>query len=158
MSILGHEQDNLLAGIELKALSRLDGGYSNLSMLTDCTNGLPCGYHYGWLISSIGDGLEIEIPLPRQARRLEVSFLKLTRHRIALPVSIELVQNGIVVAKQVADDAAEVDLLREDSRRLVCSFDVGRIAAAGADALLLRVTRPKGKNNHIAIDEIRLKQ
>lgn len=158
MSILGHEQDNLLAGLELKALSRLDGGYSNLSMLTDCTNGLPCGYHYGWLISSIGDGLEIEIPLPRQARRLEVSFLKLTRHRIALPVSIELVQNGIVVAKQVADDAAEVDLLREDSRRLVYSFDVGRIAAAGADALLLRVTRPKGKNNHIAIDEIRLKQ
>ena len=63
-----------------------------------------------------------------------------------------------VLAKQVADDAAEVDLLREDSRRLVYSFDVGRIAAAGADALLLRVTRPKGKNNHIAIDEIRLKQ
>lgn len=158
MSILGHEQDNLLAGYSVKALTQLDSGYADLSVLTDCTNGLPCGYHYGWLISSLGDKIELEFPLVGNARRLEVSFMKLTRHRIALPVSVELLHDGIVVARQVADDAAEVDLLREDSRRLVYSFDVGEIAAIGAVSLVLRITRPRGKVNHIAIDEIRLKQ
>lgn len=155
MSILDRKQDNLLAGVRLKALTRLDGSYSDLSVLTDAVNGLPCGYHYGWLISSLDDGLEIEIPVVPQSRRLEVSFLKLTRHRIALPTSIELWQGGECVARQVADDAAEVDMLRENCRRLVYSFDLGGVSSGST--LVLKVMRSKGKINHIAIDEIRLK-
>ena len=80
---------------------------------------------------------------------------QLTRHRIALPTSIELWQGGECVARQVADDAAEVDMLRENCRRLVYSFDLGGVSSGST--LVLKVMRPKGKINHIAIDEIRLK-
>lgn len=157
MSISGYEQTNMLAGRKLTALTQLDSGYRDLSVLTDGVNGLPCGYHYGWLISSLGDRLEIKVPLLPGARRLEVSFLKLTRHRIALPVSIELLKDGVVVASQTADDAAEADVLREDMRRLVYSFDVQQYAKSGGD-VVLRMTRPKSRINHLAIDEIRLKK
>lgn len=155
MSILDREQDNLLADCKLKALTPLDAGYGDLSVLTDAVNGLPCGYHYVWLISSLGDGLEIEMPVVPEARRLEVSFLKLTRHRIALPVSIELFQGGKCVARQIADDAAEVDMLSEESRRLVYSFDLSDVPTG--TAIVIKTTRSKSRINHIAIDEIRLK-
>ena len=54
-----------------------------------------------------------------------------------------------------ADDAAEVDMLRENCRRLVYSFDLGGVSSGST--LVLKVMRSKGKINHIAIDEIRLK-
>ncbi len=157
MSILGHSTTNLIAGKELKALTRLDAGYGDLSVLTDCVNGLPCGYHYGWLISSLDKRLEIEVPLDPRAQRLDVSFLKLPRHRISLPVKIEVLKDGKhIAAPLTADDAAEADVLREESRRLVYSFDIGNVAADGG-SVVLRITRHKGSNSHLAIDEIRLK-
>lgn len=159
LSILGYEPYNMLAGRELKALTELDGGYGDLSVLTDCVNGLPCGYHYGWLISSLGDRLEIEIPVLPGAGQLEVSFLKLTRHRIAFPTKIEVIMEGNVIASQSADDAAEADVIKEDSRRLVYNFDISRaVATTKSGSMVLRMTRPKGRNSHLAIDEIRLKR
>lgn len=86
---------NILLGERLKSVSKLDENYTNLTILTDGTHGLPGNYHFGWFISSIGD-LILNLPTKQADRtgNLCISFLHLPHHRIYAPQSIELLKDG----------------------------------------------------------------
>lgn len=85
---------NLLLGEKLTAGSKLDENYTDLSVLTDGTCGLPGSYHFGWFISSSGD-LILNLPKKRPIEPETLhSFLHLPRHRIYTPQSVELLKDG----------------------------------------------------------------
>lgn len=147
--ILNIEQPyNLLLGKKLSALSTLDEDYSDLSVITDGTAGLPDNYHHGWLISSLGN-LEISLPAKevREARLFKMTFLNDAKHRIQLPLRVEIIKNGKTYK------AFPVSSSKEDER-IGAAF--GEVDVKDAQTLSIKVIRPDGNKVQIATDEILL--
>lgn len=94
--------------------------------------GLPLGYHYGWHISS-GD-LEVAFPAGygADARRFEMSFLELPRHRLRAPRAVEIYKDGALYRSFVPAPDAE-------GRVFTAS---GPVDFAGAKRISVRAVRP----------------
>lgn len=141
---------NLLLGEKLTPGSALDENYTDLSLLTDGTSGLPGNYHCGWLISSVGDFI-LNIPAKPIDRvgNLSVSFLHDPRHKIYAPRFIELLKDGAAY-KQLT--IAPV-LPCEKGQIVRCN---GTIELKSGEQLSLKIKRSSKEKAQIAIDEISL--
>lgn len=147
--ILNIEQPyNLLLGKKLSALSTLDEDYSDLSVITDGTAGLPDNYHHGWLISSLGN-LEISLPAKevREARLFKMTFLNDAKHRIQLPLRVEIIKNGKTYKVFPVSSSKEDESI---------GAALGELDAKDAQTLSIKVIRPDGNKVQIATDEILL--
>lgn len=137
---------NLLLGVKPEIVSKPDEEYKDPGVLTDGVRGLPLGYHYGWHISS-GD-LEVAFPAGygADARRFEMSFLELPRHRLRAPRAVEIYKDGALYRSFVPAPDAE-------GRVFTAS---GPVDLAGAKRISVRAVRPDGKRVQLAADEIYL--
>lgn len=147
--ILNAEQPcNLLSGKKLSALSALDEDYSDLSVITDGTAGLPDNYHHGWLISSLGN-LEISLPAKeiQAARLFKMTFLNDAKHRIQLPLRVEIIKNGKTYKTFPVSSSKEDESIGAAS---------GEIDVKDAQTLSIKVIRPDGNKVQTATDEILL--
>ena len=139
---------NLLLGEKLTAGSKLDENYTDLSVLTDGTCGLPGSYHFGWFISSSGD---LILNLPKKAAdrtgKLCIRFLHLPRHRIYTPQSVELLKDGEFYKKfpRLPGNAGEKGEITESCLPVELKSN---------QQLTLRIKRADKKKAQIAIDEI----
>ena len=135
---------NLLLGVKPETVSKPDEEYKDTGMLTDGVRGLPLGYHYGWHISS--EDLEVAFPAGNaaHARRFEMSFLKLPRHRLRAPRAVEIYKDGALYRTFVPVPDAE-------GRVFTAS---GAVDLAGAKRISVRAVRPDGKRVQLAADEI----
>ncbi|MBT9871239.1 DUF4838 domain-containing protein [Bacteroides salyersiae] len=139
---------NLLLGEKLTAGSKLDENYTDLSVLTDGTRGLPGSYHFGWFISSSGD---LILNLPKKAAdrtgKLCIRFLNLPRHRIYTPQSIELLKDGEFYKKfpRLPGNTGEKGEITESCLPVELKSN---------QQLTLRIKRADKKKAQIAIDEI----
>lgn len=135
---------NLLLGVKPEAVSKPDEEYKDTGMLTDGVRGLPLGYHYGWHISS--EDLEVAFPAgdTAHARRFEMSFLELPRHRLRAPRTVGIYKDGALYRIFVPVPDAE-------GRVFTAS---GAVDLAGAKRISVRAVRPDGKRVQLAADEI----
>ncbi len=137
---------DVLLGAELTPVSRPDEQYRNLGVLTDGVRGMAFGYHYGWHISSTD--LEVELPADVAARagRLEISFLRLPRHRLQEPRAVEVYKDGTLHAtlRPTADAAGRI-----------VTF-AAPVELSGAGRITLRALRAEGGRTKLAADEISL--
>lgn len=137
---------NLLLGVKPEAVSKPDEEYRDTGVLTDGVRGLPLGYHYGWHISS--EDLEVAFPAGAavNARRFEMSFLELPRHRLRAPRTVEIYRDGVLYRSFVPVPDAE-------DRVFTAS---GPVDLTGAKRISVRAVRPDGKRVQLAADEIYL--
>lgn len=137
---------NLLLGVKPEVVSRPDEEYREPGMLTDGVRGLPLGYHYGWHISS--EDLEVAFPgeVAAPARRFEMAFLELPRHRLRAPRAVEIYKDGVLYRSFVPVSDAE-------GRVFTAS---GAVDLAGAERISVRAVRPGGRRVQLAADEIYL--
>lgn len=140
------QPDNLLLGQKLFPLSTLDEDYADLSILTDGAFGLPGNYHYGWLISSLGN-LEIRLPAKevQEAHLFKMSFLNDTRHRLHLPLRVKIIKDGETYK------TFPISSSKEDGRIGIAG---GEVNLKDAQTLSIKVIRPNGSKVQIATDEI----
>lgn len=106
----GKAEGNLLAGVQLRAVSALDEGYTDVTLLTDQWHGFPSDYHTGWLICS-ADTLTLEVPASAvvAAGTFRFGFLLAPKWHIALPSAVEVWQNGHCVARVSVDANPDVE-------------------------------------------------
>ena len=125
-------------------MSKPDEEYKDTGMLTDGVRGLPLGYHYGWHISS--EDLEVAFPAGNaaHARRFEMSFLELPRHRLRAPRTVGIYKDGALYRTFVPVPDAE-------GRVFTAS---GAVDLAGAKRISVRAVRPDGRRVQLAADEI----
>lgn len=147
--ILQAEQPgNLLLGQKLSPLSKLDENYTDLTILTDGTSGLPNNYHLGWLISS-QDNLEINLPIKevQEAHIFRMTFLNDPKHKIYFPLRVEIIKNGNIYKTLSLSPSKQ-----NENMGLV----QGEINLKDAQTLSVKVIRPEGDKVQIATDEILL--
>lgn len=139
---------NLLLGEKLTCDSKLDENYTNLSLLTDGTRGLPGNYHFGWFISSVGD-LILNLPAKPSDRtgKLCLSFLHLPKHRFYPPQSIELFKDGEPY-KQIP-----VSLVSPGEKGEIVESNTA-IELKSNQQLTIKIKRSQMEKAQIAIDEI----
>lgn len=142
----GPAERNLLLGATLKTVSKPDAGYADPTVLTDGVRGLGAGYHYGWHISS--EDLELEIPAAAasRARRFEMSFLDLPRHRLRAPRRVEIYRDGVLYKTFVPAPDGEGRVFTA----------AGSVDLTGAQRITVRAVRPEGGRVQLAADEIYL--
>lgn len=140
--------ENLWLGQRLRALSKLDEDYTDLSVLTDGVHGLTEDYHCGWLINSLDD-LQLVLPTEhiRKTCKFNMTFLHMPRHKIAVPQRVELYKNGKLYK------TFPVNTLN-DNKRLAVAF--GKVDFTDVKEVLVKVVRPENRKIHVAIDEIQL--
>lgn len=143
---------SLLKGVGLRAKSKPDMGYANLSLLTDGLYGLPSDYHTGWVISSPKRVIwEIPAGTFGKGETLELSFLFVPKWRIRIPKAVELWQEGRKLSAAVVPVAdADRPFVKY---RVKCRLDGVRRELP----LELRLTQADGKRSTIACDEIELR-
>ncbi len=134
---------NRLQGAQLTALTPLDEGYRDISILTDGLTGLPSNYHCGHLISSADPELKIAIPTNLGVRHLRVELCYNIQFHIALPQSLKLTAGGKEIAVRHPVPSGIVG-------RYTVDFDV---PASAGGTLVLAVERNKEERT-MAIDEI----
>ncbi len=143
--ILEGSHENLLLGKAPQAVSALDEGYGDLSVLTDGVPGLPDNYHCGWHISS-AQTLEIGLPLAgvSGARTFRMTFLHDSRHGILPPEKVDLYKDGAFYKSCPVTDGDSVATAQET------------VELSGTNLLTIKATRPEGKKVQLGVDEIRL--
>lgn len=142
----GSAERNLLLGAALTTVSKPDAQYADSGVLTDGVRGLGAGYHYGWHISSVDLELEIPAEAARRARRFEMSFLDLPRHRLRAPLRVEIYRDGILYKNFVPASDGEGRIFTA----------AGPVDLSGAQRITLRAVRPEGGRVQLAADEIYL--
>lgn len=85
---------NILKGEKLMALTPLDEGYSDISILTDGMLGIPSNYHNGNLIMSPKNYTKIAIPPTEGLKKLRVCLIYNPAYRVALPEEVILTASG----------------------------------------------------------------
>lgn len=138
--------DNLLLGQKLFPISTLDENYTDLTILTDGTAGLPGNYHLGWLISSQGN-LEIKLPIKevQESRMFRMTFLSDPKHKISFPQHVEIIKNGNVYKTFPLYPSKENENI---------GLVQGEINLKDAQTLSVKVIRPAEDKVQIATDEI----
>ena len=147
--ILKAEQpNNLLLAHKLSPISTLDENYTDLTILTDGTAGLPSNYHLGWLISSQGN-LEIKLPAKevQESRIFKMTFLNDQKHKIYFPLRVEIIKNGSIYKTLSLSPSGENENL---------GIVQGEVDLKDANTLSIKVIRPDGDKVQIATDEILL--
>ena len=136
-------QHNPLRGVKLKAKTELDEDYQNIGMLNDGLCGFPTNYHDNWMIVS-APTLEVEFPANSlSATLLTASTFHNPRWRLAQPKSIELIQNGNVLATAVPTQD-------EPKKRTFTTINISPVNTAQPFTLRFRGT----EGLKMAIDEI----
>lgn len=136
---------NLLRGQRLKALTRLDEDYSDISVLTDGLIALPSNYHCGQLISSADPWLRIEVPVVKGMKHLRVGMTSNVQFHIALPTRVVLSINGVEVDMKIPVQVAGV------SSRAVVDFAIP--SNIPLNSIVLTIVRNKEQRT-MALDEI----
>lgn len=145
LDLCAGQKGNLLLHQPLRALTRLDEDYNDLSILTDGMAGLPSNYHCGQLLSSADPSLNIALPASRRYRRVRVGLTANVQFRIALPLRVTLTSGGREIGSVVPKP------ILAPSGRTSVEFDVPAWADGGT--LVLRFYR-NPKVHTMAIDEI----
>ncbi len=103
------DNENLLRGQLVKALTPLDEEYTNLMPLTDGLLALPSNYHCGHVISSYGNGITLSVPCPPGMRTLRVCLTRNSLFRLDFPSAVTLTVNGREVARAVPHPLANAE-------------------------------------------------
>lgn len=101
LDLCKEQKGNIMLHQPLTALTRLDEGYNDLSILTDGMAGLPSNYHCGQLLFSAGPSLNIALPAGHHYRRVRVGLTSNVQFRIALPQRVTLTCGGREVGSAV---------------------------------------------------------
>lgn len=132
---------------KLKALSKLDEGYKDLSILTDGIAGFVNDYHRGWLFCSQED-LVLEIPtdnLTGETHKIEFSFLESGKLNLAPPKKIEIYANDKLLDTIKTDDD---ETTKTQRKTLTTTLDITK-----KDKLKIKFIRNKDYGK-FATDEI----
>ena len=139
---------NRLRGLAIEPVTPPDGGYADLSLLTDGECGLPTDYHTGWVIASPQEVVwRVPAGRVRSGDVLSLSFLNVPRWHIFLPQQVEVRQQGRRVG------VAEVPAVEEAFVRQEAACKLGAVDAARPLELHL-TQRKRGGRVTLACDEV----
>lgn len=136
-------QNNLLKGVKLTAMTPLDEDYEDISIITDGTLGIPSNYHSGNLICS-AESLVIKIPYLVGMKNLRVGFVRNRAYHIGFPSHVSLSADGLTLGSAVPERS------KEHAGHSFVEFD---IPPTTKGPLILTVTRNPDERT-MAIDEI----
>ena len=142
--------DNLLLGVKPTTDSALDENYTDLSILTDGTHGLPSNYHFGWLINSTKEPI-FNLPVKNMQfnGKLCLSFLHMPRHRIYAPMQIELFKDGATYK------TVKVVPEKSDEKGQMVKVEIP-VELKETQIVNVKITQSENSKSQIGIDEISL--
>lgn len=91
---------NVLKGVRLEPLSRLDPDYSDITVLTDGLLSMPSNYHNGMIILSPEGKWRLAVPLEDGTKKLRVRMPVKRSFRIGVPAKVNLVVGDDIVSTQ----------------------------------------------------------
>ncbi|MCH5347589.1 MAG: DUF4838 domain-containing protein [Muribaculaceae bacterium] len=148
--MVGHYDEvngtNLLKGVQLKPLTRLDEEYSDISILTDGRLGMPHNYHSGNMLVSSETALQIQIPKVDGMKRLRICFTRNPAYHIGRPVSVKLLDaNGYKIVDGIKPEKHPIH-----SRHSFVDIDIPANAVGPFTVSVLKDPETKS----MALDEI----
>lgn len=146
--VLSRNDSNKLFGKKIKALSKLDEDYQDVSVLTDNSIGFLCDYHIGWLLSTQED-LVLELPnIHLKTEMLKINFLHNPHLSIYKPVRVEVYKNDALFKNLKEQNAISPD------EKAVATFTT-ELSIKKNEKIVLKIIKDE-KNKKIACDEIQL--
>lgn len=141
---------NLLVGVPVKVVSKLDEDYTDYSYLTDGMYGFRMDYHVGWHITS-ADDLQIvfnaaDVP---GAKNISISFLADSKHRIYPPSRVDIYVDGKLY-KTIRDE----DTGSEDEPYI--TFFKTNVDFPKTGQVMVKAYRSTQPRAQLACDEIQL--
>lgn len=142
---------NILSRVRFKALSPLDEDYSDTRILTDGSDAIASNYHCGWMISTLGDELDLYAEIPNnnyEGSKIEISFLQDKKMKFFTPEKIEIWSSGKLVG-MVTPKITEFPKPYKEVVAIPLNIKV-------ADNLTIKCKRNSSKGKKMALGEIRM--